>query len=331
MYVFNALVSTAFSVVSEFEFIERIKSKYGAGHIGDDCAVLPKDTETDLLVTADLLVEDIDFRLEWTSPELLGHKALAVSLSDVAAMGASPKWAMLSIGIPGPVWESDFLDRFYKGWFTLAEQFDVELIGGDVSRSPDRLVIDSIVGGEIPKGMAVLRSGASPGDQIFITGTIGGSAGGLKLLEKGLALPPKSEMDLSNLLLRHFKPQPQVYSAKLLHHFDIATSMIDVSDGLSSDLEHLCRASGVGAVIYAHQLPIDADLVPHFNAAECLALALDGGEDFELLFTVSKKNISRIDPGPFTRIGEVTASVDTIELIGDSETVILKPKGYRHF
>jgi thiamine-monophosphate kinase len=331
LYVFNALVSTAFSVVSEFEFIEGIKSKYGAGHIGDDCAVLPKDAETDLLVTADLLVEDIDFRLEWTTPELLGHKALAVSLSDVAAMGGTPKWAMLSVGVPGPVWKSDFLDRFYKGWFELAGQFSVELIGGDVSRSPDRLVIDSIVGGEVPKGMAVLRSGASPGDHIFITGTIGGSAGGLKLLEKGLALPPKSEMDPSHLLARHFKPQPQVYSAKLLNHLDIATSMIDVSDGLSSDLQHICRASHVGAVIYADRLPIDPDLERHFPAAECITLALDGGEDFELLFTVSKKNISRIDPGPFRHIGEVTANDGIIELISDGQTAILPQKGYRHF
>src|SRR5688572_30488273 len=105
-------------MVSEFEFIEVIKSKYGLDQVGDDCAVLPKDADTDLLMTADLLIEEIDFRLEWTTPEFLGHKALAVSLSDIASMGGDPKWAMLSIGVPETVWTGDFLDRFYTGWFT---------------------------------------------------------------------------------------------------------------------------------------------------------------------------------------------------------------------
>jgi len=121
---------------SEFEFIQNIKTKFSLTKIGDDCAILPKDDKTDLLVTADLLVEDIDFRLEWTTPELLGHKALAVSLSDIAAMGGDPRWSMLSIGIPERLWNSDFVDRFYDGWFELARKFDVDLVGGDVSRTP---------------------------------------------------------------------------------------------------------------------------------------------------------------------------------------------------
>ena len=147
---------------SEFDFIQNIKQEYGLEHVGDDCAVLPKDSETDMVVTADMLVEDIDFRLEWTTPEALGHKALAVSLSDVAAMGAEPKWAMLSLGVPEQLWSSSFLDQFYEGWHTLAERYGVELIGGDVSRVPSKLVIDSVVGGETPKGRAIRRSGARP-------------------------------------------------------------------------------------------------------------------------------------------------------------------------
>src|SRR5215203_7163777 len=125
---------------TEFEFIRNIKSKYGLQHLGDDCAVLPKDSKTDLVLTADLLVEDIDFRMDWAIPESLGHKALAVSLSDVAAMGGTPKWAMLSIGIPAAIWKGKFLDKFYTGWFKLAGEHKVELIGGDVSRSPDQIV-----------------------------------------------------------------------------------------------------------------------------------------------------------------------------------------------
>src|SRR5690348_13359605 len=124
---------------SEFEFIEKIRSRQSNSSIktgiGDDCAVIPKNSKTDLVITTDLLVEDIDFRLDWTIPEFLGHKALAVSLSDIAAMGANPVWAMLSIGIPEKIWKTDFVENFYEGWFALAEKFGVVLIGGDVSKS----------------------------------------------------------------------------------------------------------------------------------------------------------------------------------------------------
>src|SRR4029079_14825756 len=147
-------------MLGEFEFIQNIKKKYSLEKVGDDCAVLPKNSWTDQVITADLLVEDIDFRLEGTTPEFLGHKALAVSISDVAAMGGEPKWAMLSVGMPENLWNSDFINGFYEGWFALAKKFSIELVGGDVSRTPDRIVIDSIVGGEVPKGKAIMRSGA---------------------------------------------------------------------------------------------------------------------------------------------------------------------------
>src|SRR5436190_1700034 len=162
---------------SEFEFINDLKSRFSLDKVGDDCAVLPKDDKTDLLVTADLLIEDIDFRLEWTTPEFLGHKALAVSLSDIAAMSGTPKWALLSIGVAENLWKTDFLDRFYAGWHKLAAKYELELVGGDISRSHDKLVIDSIVGGEVQHGKAILRSGAKPGDGIYISGTLGGAAG----------------------------------------------------------------------------------------------------------------------------------------------------------
>src|SRR5215213_1659564 len=142
---------------SEFEFIRNIKEKYALRHVGDDCAVLAKNVETDLVITADMLLEDIDFRLEWTTPEMLGHKALAVSLSDIAAMGGTPKWAMLSIGIPADVWSNKFVEKFYEGWFALAKLHKVELIGGDVSRTPDKIVIDCVAAGETKKGKAIKR------------------------------------------------------------------------------------------------------------------------------------------------------------------------------
>ncbi len=318
-------------MVSEFEFIDRIKSKYALHRVGDDCAVLPKDVETDLLVTADMVVEDIDFRLDGTTPEFLGHKALAVSLSDIAAMGGTPKWAMLTLGIPQCIWNSAFIDRFYAGWFALAAEFDVELVGGDVSEVPDKLVIDSIVGGECAKGKAILRSTAKPGDAIFVTGTLGGAAGGLRLLETGTRFDDFLPLEQRDLILKQLQPRPHLTLANSLTTLDIATSLIDVSDGLSSDLTHICSASGVGATINEAILPIEPLLAANFPADECLEMAINGGEDLGLLFTVDKKNISRLNPLPVTQIGEITANADVIELIHDGDTTILQPKGYRHF
>ena len=317
-------------MVSEFRFIDHIKSKYSLKHVGDDCAVLPKDADTDLLLTADMLVEDVDFRLEWTTSQFLGHKSLAVSLSDVAAMLGEPKWAMLSIAVPDSLWNTDLVDGFYEGWFNLANEYGVELIGGDVSRSPDKLVIDSIVGGEAPRGKAVLRSGARPGDAIFVTGKLGSAAGGLKLLEQGIRFDRDVPDHTSGLLLKQLKPQPQINAAKLLTTLDI-TSAMDISDGLSSDLAHICRGSGVGAFISALDLPVDPDLMHHFPEHECLTMAMHGGEDLALLFTAAPENILAMDLTDLTRIGEITANIGIIELIDEDGTTILEPRGYRHF
>ena len=316
---------------SEFDFINNLKSKYSLGLIGDDCAVLPKNGKTDLVVTADLLVEDIDFRLDWTTPEFLGHKALAVSLSDIAAMGASPVWAMLSIGVPENVWKTDFIDRFYEGWFTLAKEFDVELVGGDVSRTPEKIVIDSIVGGEVAKGKAILRSGAKPGDSIFVTGKLGGAAGGLMLLETGFRYADSSECR-RQMIAKQLRPVPQITSGKYLLNNGIATAMIDLSDGLSSDLHHLCRASGVGARINVQDIPI-LPALSDINVAkdQMLAMAIHGGEDFELLFTANEKNLSVPNLPAVQRIGEITENVGTIEIVNGKEISSLPSRGYRHF
>lgn len=313
---------------SEFDFIHHIKKSHGLGRVGDDCAVLPKDAETDILITADMLVEDVDFRLEWTTPEFLGHKSLAVSLSDIAAMGGRPTYAMLSLGVPEKLWKGDFLDRFYAGWHGLARELGVELVGGDVSRVPEKLVIDSIVLGEVSRGKAILRSGAKPGDKIFVTGSLGGAAGGLKLLESG----PRHDKDqgqfVRELIERQLCPKPRLDVSGQLP----ASAMIDLSDGLSSDLGHICEASGAGAVIYAEQIPIDIRLDPIFNSFdEKLQLALDGGEDFELLFTADAKKNLLPEIADITCIGEITANNEKIELIRDGVASELKPKGFQHF
>ena len=314
---------------SEFEFIHYIKKKYGLDRVGDDCAVLPKDADTDLVVTADLLVEDVDFRLQWTTPEFLGHKSLAVSLSDIAAMGADPKWAMVSIGVPESVWATDFLDRFYDGWHRLAESFGIELIGGDVSKTPGALIVDSIAAGEVRKGNAILRSEASEGDAVFVSGTLGAAAGGLRLLQSGSRYDPGQQDSSQELILRQLKPMPRVELGTLLGAGRIASSMIDVSDGISSDLRHICEQSGVGAsIVYMSAEPA---LYSHFEPEECMQLALHGGEDFELLFTVPREQISELEDLPVRRVGTISGSVGIIELIGGESTSILEPKGYRHF
>ena len=310
---------------NEFEFIRSIRQKYGLQKVGDDCAVLQKDSKTDLVVTADLLVEDIDFRLNWTTPEFLGHKALAVSLSDIAAMGGMPKWALLSIGIPSHIWTGKFVDKFYAGWFRLARTYAVELVGGDVSRTPDKVVIDSIVGGEVRRGRAVLRSGARPGDSIFVTGPLGGAAGGLVLLEAG----KKNSRKQKELIARQLRPTPRVEVGEYLSGRKLATSMIDISDGLSSDLHHLCDASSVGARIEFDKIPIDARLSS--TGRDISDLALGGGEDFELLFTSKRKSISSSALPPISRIGEITPNAGQVELFGEGWQRPLPRTGYRHF
>ncbi len=324
-----------FSPKSEFEFIETIRRRHQSSKIGDDCAVLPKDSKTDLVVTADLLIEDIDFRLRWTTPEFLGHKALAVSLSDIAAMGAKPVWAMLSIGVPAEIWKTDFVEKFYTGWFALARKFDVELVGGDVSKTPDKIVIDSIAAGETKKGKAVLRSGAKVGDLIFLTGALGGAAAGLQLLENG---EDYRQSKYKKLLLRQLKPDSQTEIGRILGSKNLATAMIDVSDGLTGDLNHICRESHVGAEIFADEIPDQLDLKSIFSvfgASELKNFIFNGGEDFELLFTVNPKKKKRLEKelknSRFSRIGKVTANTGIIELSAGKKTSVLTPEGFRHF
>lgn len=312
-------------MTSEFEFIENIRTRFNLTKIGDDCAVLPKNSRTDLVITTDLLVEDIDFRLSWTKPEFVGHKALAVSLSDVAAMGAKPVWAMLSIGIPQKIWKTDFVEKFYVGFMNLAKKSNVEIVGGDISKTPDKIVIDSIVAGEVKKGKAVSRSGAKVGDLIFVTGNLGGAAAALRLLENGEQFENSQYKDL---LLRQLAPNPRTEIGRFIGENNWATSMIDLSDGLSSDLRHICRASNVGAKIYTENIPFQSQTTD-------LNFALNGGEDFELLFTVNPKKNFRVEKEfkklQFSHIGEITANAEIIELITNEKSVILESRGFRHF
>ncbi len=354
--------------MNEFDFIDQLRRQTQSRKhstrvitgIGDDASVISEVGNRDLVVTTDLLVEDIDFIPNATPPRLLGHKALAVSLSDIASMGARPFWSFLSIGVPREIWNDNFKDEFIEGFFALADQFGVTLAGGDVSETKQGIVIDSIVLGEVASGAATLRSGAQPGDQIFVTGTLGGAAAGLKLIEKGARIDQESGVSgqrsvppavaggsavglsddddaIQSLLLRQLQPSPRVGWGIVLGEERLASAMIDLSDGLSSDLNHLCKESNVGALIDAASLPLD-EAVKHLcgrRALDPLALALHGGEDFELLFTVAPENIARlpkrVDGVAISHIGEITATSGAIRIREKDHVWDLRPQGFEHF
>ena len=273
-------------------------------------------------------------------PGLLGHKALAVSLSEIAAMGARPRWAVLSIGLPTEIWHSDFIDEFYEGFFSLARHYNVQLVGGDVSRTAEKIVIDSILLGECVSGREVLRNGAKDGDLLFVTGALGGSAAGLRLLKQGAGLGTRDQLGADagdRLLLRHLRPEPRVGWGIVLGEERLASAMIDISDGLSSDLHHLCKESGVGTLVDAARIPIDPLVVALCGrrALDPLLLALHGGEDFELLFSVPPDKVTSlpntVDGIAISQIGRITNAPGRVCVAEKDRVWELEPKGFDHF
>ena len=274
--------------------------------IGDDCAVFrPRGSAEDLLFTTDLLLEDVHFRRETHSAEDVGYKALARGLSDIAAMGGEPRFCLLSLAIPR--WASQaWVDRFYRGFFGLADKTATPLAGGDLARS-DRFACDVIVCGAVPRDRALLRSGARPGDAIYVSGLLGGSALGLAGA-KGRAKR------------RHLRPEPRLALGRFLREKLHAHAAMDLSDGLSLDLRRMCLASRVSAEIEAP---------PVFPGAS-LKQALHGGEDYELLFVVppSSHPPSDFEGLPLTRIGTITARrAGAVRLSGKP----LAPLAFDHF
>ncbi|MCA1615341.1 MAG: thiamine-phosphate kinase [Acidobacteria bacterium] len=339
----------------EFDFISHIRRRTASKArglvrgIGDDAAVIESSPASHLLVTTDLLVEDVDFRRPFFGPREIGHKAVAASLSDIAAMGGRPRWALLSIGVPREIWgRSDFVALLYEGAERLARRHGATVVGGDVSRTPERIVLDSILIGEAAPGRAILRSGARPGDQIFVTGTLGGAAAGLRVSEHAATLPATAARTLlrrfSKLTLCQRTPTPRVGWGARLGERGLATSMIDTSDGLSSDLAHLCRESGAGALVDAAAVPVNplvsAPPAPRraFSRSlrgDALTLALHGGEDYELLFTVAPSDLGKLPKKvggvPATRIGEIRARPRGVKLLRDGREEDLPPSGFQHF
>jgi thiamine-monophosphate kinase len=293
--------------------------------IGDDCAVLRLLPGRESLVTTDFTLEGIHFRRGWHPPESVGHRCLARGLSDIAAMGGEPVAAFLSLALPRDLPQS-WVGRFARSLISLGERFGVTLAGGDTAESPSGILADIIVVGIAPRGKSVLRSGAQPGDRIFVSAELGGSAAAVVQMKA----KPKKKVRPGDYP-RHFYPEPRVELGRILREKGLASAMIDTSDGLSTDLAHLCEESNVGA-------EVESVLIPRASVGKParevdLDLALHGGEDYELLFTArpGKRIPAHIAGVALTQIGHITRS--RLILVRNLKGVAyqFEPRGWEHF
>ena len=331
---------------------ERAESLPGAHMrlgIGDDCALLRVRPGEELAVTTDLSIDGRHFRLGWHPPESIGHRALARGLSDLAAMGARPIAAFLSLGLPrkltvkasraGSGRAESWIDRFLDGFLALAEPFKTPLAGGDLAESP-LAVADIVLIGAVARGQAMLRSGARPGDLLYVTGRLGGAAAGLARLAelagdadpakaasgrtRSLRIPPK----LAEALAPHLYPRPRITQGLRLAGGGLATAAMDISDGLSTDLAHLCEESGVAAEVEAAALPV------HPGAS--LMQALHGGEDYELLFAAAPaarvpRSIAGVPVSCIGRIVRPRKGRPQVALVTAEGAEPLEARGWEHF
>jgi len=334
--------------MGELALIEQIRSSFARRYgksvtlgIGDDCAILRPPRGSEVLVTTDFTLEGRHFRRDLHPPESVGHRCLARGLSDLAAMGATPLAAFLSLALPAPMLAESrgraWITRFFKGLQTLGEMHGVPLAGGDTSQSPGGkagiILADIVLIGSAPRGKALRRSGATTGDAIYITGQLGGAAAELSTLQRR-----RNRVTRVTTTDRHPQlfPEPRLDVGDALLRRHLATACIDVSDGLSTDLAHICRASGVNAEIEQAALPIHPLARKHGPDA-ALQAALHGGEDYELLFTASAsvRMPSSIAGVLITRIGTITKRRVNDPLMtlltpdGTRET--LEPSGWEHF
>src|ERR1700687_4443159 len=333
---------------SESRLIERVVRKLPsqiAGGlrigIGDDAAVLRPRGGADWVLTTDAFLENVHFLLRVHPPEAVGYKALARATSDLAAMGARPRFFLLSLALP-PSCTGKWFDRFLDGMARAARSFGLVLAGGDTTRNP-LAAINLTVIGEVVPGQAVLRSGARPGDSICVSGTLGEAELGLRLLQRGghkfpagSKWSPHPRKNLKSLLQKHLYPEPRLALGEWLAKNGTATAMIDTSGGFSTDLAHLCEASGGGARVWAARIPkvtVPNDL-QELNL-DPLRLALDGGEDYELLFTVPKRLARRLPRAVrgvlVTIIGEITRGRRVLLIDDAGREKTLRPQGWDPF
>jgi thiamine-monophosphate kinase len=329
------------SDLGEFGFIARFSPPFlrrlAAGNlgIGDDCAVIPWSEDKSLLVTTDLLVEKVHFLKEKITPRNLGYKSLAVNLSDLASMGGRAGCAFLSLAIP-PEMEVEWLDEFFAGWQELAEASQVSLMGGDTTRSPGPFVVNVALLGFAATARIKTRAGARKGDLACVTDFLGDSAGGLKIILENL----EEDQAFQKLVEAHYRPRPALEEGQWLAGFEGVHALMDVSDGIDSDLRRIMERSGVGVEVYLDKLPVSAALsrlASHcgFDAAEMAAL---GGEDYCLLLALAPEAWAEVSHGfqacfnrPLWPIGMFTDEREGLRYRKNGRPVELSRKGFHHF
>src|SRR5437867_974810 len=325
--------------LTEAELIARVRARLPPAPpwmivgIGDDAAVVePERNRVDVL-SVDALIEGVHFDRAFTPPDAIGHRALAVNLSDLAAMGAEPRLALLSLALPQALAVSDF-DAMIAGFTALAARHRLHLAGGNLTRSPGPLVVDVTVMGTVKPRRALLRAGARAGDELYVSGTIGAAAAGLQRLQAGLKSCPATE--------RYLYPEPRVRLGSMLGRNRAASACMDLSDGLADAVRQVADASGVGAVIDIDALPIDPEAREWFvsRGLDPVHEAVTGGDDYELLVAVRPRTRSRLAAArrhggvPLTRIGLCTndRAILMRRTAGDAATDAQPmPRGYRHF
>ena len=305
--------------------------------IGDDAAVVEPARGALDVVTTDALVEGVHFDRAFVSTADVGHRTLAVNLSDLAAMGATPRVAVLSLVLPGTLAVAD-LDGMIEGLLALAARHGVSLVGGNVTRTHGPLVLSVTAVGAVRRRRVLTRGGGRPGDELWVTGAVGAAAAGLAALRQGPAAEPVSDADLDDCIERYRRPEPRVRIGTLLGRNRVARAGIDLSDGLADGLRQLACASSLGAAVDAAAIPVHPGARRWFGRAgsDPLEAALRGGDDYELLIAVPRRQrralrmLSRLFRGvPVTRIGELTKSPDLVLHTADGDRPV--PAGYEHF
>jgi thiamine-monophosphate kinase len=312
--------------------------------IGDDCAVLTPAPERLLLATTDLLLEDVHFRRRYAEPADIGWKALAVNLSDVAAMGGRPRWALVALALPGRA-SAEEVEAFYEGALALAAEHDVAVVGGDTSASPAGWLVNVTLLGDASRPL--LRSTARPGDVIAVTGALGRSAAGLAVLERApagrdpaRAGRPLSAEVLSDVTAAHLRPRPRVTEGRWLGESGAVTAMMDLSDGLATDLGRLVAESGVGARVELARLPVDdhTRAVADTLGRDPLSWATGGGEDYELLLACERRALERLSGelagatgATLTAIGEIVEAAQGLRFLDAGGQAVRVTSGFEHF
>ncbi len=306
--------------------------------IGDDCAVLEPTAGSLLLATTDLLIEDVHFRRRWATPTDIGWKSLAVNVSDIAAMGGRSRWGLIALACPETVTVDD-TEAFYSGVNALAAEHDVAIVGGDTSASPGGWIINVTLLGETARAPLV-RSTARVGDVIAVTGSLGRSAAGLALLEAASAPSGVAADARADVTAAHLRPRPRTREGQWLSEAGGVTSMIDVSDGLATDLGHLCEESATGARVDLGRVPVESSVraVATALGRDALGWATGGGEDYELLLTAAPDAFDRLAGGleratgtKLTAVGHMTRVAEGIQYLDDTGRAVPVRAGFEHF